>query len=98
MYLFRRERSPSKTPFLFSIFAINDFQDYTDASVKILSNISLKKFITGLSYVAVSRIRTLSELLFDETFDYERFNRITKAASKSDTTLAYRKADAERRS
>ena len=61
-------------------------------------NISLKKFITELSYIAVSRVRMFSELLFDETFDYERFNRITKAASKNNTRLTYRKADAERRS
>ena len=61
-------------------------------------NISLKEFIIRLSYVAVSRVRKFNGLLFEESFDYQQFSRATGTAQSRDTTLTYRKADAERRS
>jgi ATP-dependent exoDNAse (exonuclease V) alpha subunit len=36
-------------------------------------NISRKDFSLGLSYVAVSRVKTLDGILFEESFDFERF-------------------------
>lgn len=36
-------------------------------------NISEKGFSPGLSYVVVSRVKKLSGIMFEETFDFERF-------------------------
>jgi ATP-dependent exoDNAse (exonuclease V) alpha subunit len=36
-------------------------------------NISRKDFSLGLSYVAVSRVKTLDGILIEESFDFERF-------------------------
>ena len=48
-----------------------------------------KDFALGLSYVAVSRVRSLDSLLFEESFNYERFQTAegeTAAARLADYT------------
>ena len=40
---------------------------------RIVLNITGKDFALGLSYVAISRVKTFDGLLFDEFFDLERF-------------------------
>ena len=39
---------------------------------KVVVNIGKKEFCAGLTFVAISRVRRLSDLLFQETFDYKR--------------------------
>jgi ATP-dependent exoDNAse (exonuclease V) alpha subunit len=36
-------------------------------------DISEKDFSPGLTYVAISRVKTLAGILFDNVFDFERF-------------------------
>ena len=50
---------------------------------KIVTNIAQKDHVIGLSYVAISRVKTLRGLLFEEPFDFSRFK--TKGASKTET-------------
>lgn len=45
-------------------------------------NISAPDFTTGLSYVAVSRVRSLRGILFEEPFDYERFQIVDTATTR----------------
>jgi ATP-dependent DNA helicase PIF1 len=40
---------------------------------KAILNIAQKDFLPGLSYVAISRAKTLRGILFEEPFHYERF-------------------------
>jgi ATP-dependent DNA helicase PIF1 len=54
-------------------------------------NLASRDFVPGLSYVAVSRVKSLRGILFEEPFDYERF-----LVRPTDTVKA-RKADRERR-
>src|SRR5579871_3031496 len=42
---------------------------------KAVLDISQKEFSPGLSYVAISRVRTFKGLMFTKSFDYERFKR-----------------------
>ncbi len=42
---------------------------------KAVLDISQKEFSPGLSYVAISRVRTFTGLMFTKSFDYERFKR-----------------------
>ncbi|KAH0826840.1 hypothetical protein AYO21_07253 [Fonsecaea monophora] len=51
-----------------------------------------RDFAAGLSYVAVSRVKTLSGILFKESFDYERFQ------VRPSETVKARNADRQRRS
>jgi hypothetical protein len=44
-------------------------------------NISSSDFTPGLTYVAVSRVRTLDGLMFEESFDMECFTRMTETAT-----------------
>ncbi|KAJ5111720.1 hypothetical protein NUU61_001350 [Penicillium alfredii] len=55
-------------------------------------NISAPDFAAGLSYVAVSRVKRLDGILFEEPFDYECFRRTRLSA-----TMKMRMADRERR-
>jgi ATP-dependent exoDNAse (exonuclease V) alpha subunit len=55
-------------------------------------NISSRDFASGLTYVAVSRVKTLDGLLFEEPFDFERFRR-----TQTSLAMRMRKHDAERR-
>jgi len=49
---------------------------------KIVTNVAEKDHVVGLTYVAVSRVKTLKGLLFEEPFDYNRFQ---MAPSKTET-------------
>ena len=40
---------------------------------KAVLNLVKKDFTPGLLYVAVSRVKTLDSLMFEESFDYSRF-------------------------
>ena len=51
-----------------------------------------RDFAVGLSYVAVSRVKTLGGILFKQSFDYERFK------ARPLETVKARNADRERRS
>jgi ATP-dependent exoDNAse (exonuclease V) alpha subunit len=55
-------------------------------------NITDKDFSPGLTYVAVSRVKELSGIMFEESFDYDRF----KPSTRSSIVTA-RDEDAERR-
>ena len=48
-----------------------------------MMNIVEKDHVIGLTYVAVSRVKKLTGLLFEEPFDYSRFRSIR--ASKTET-------------
>jgi ATP-dependent DNA helicase PIF1 len=50
---------------------------------KIVTNIVEKDHVIGLTYVAVSRVKKLTGLLFEEPFDYSRFR--STRASKTET-------------
>jgi ATP-dependent exoDNAse (exonuclease V) alpha subunit len=50
---------------------------------KIVTNIAGKDHVVGLTYVAVSRVKNLRGLLFEEPFDYSRFQ--TKQPSMTET-------------
>jgi ATP-dependent DNA helicase PIF1 len=54
-------------------------------------NIREKDFAPGLSYVAVSRVKTLDGLMFEESFDLARFQ------GKPSKTVEWRLRDIERR-
>jgi hypothetical protein len=54
-------------------------------------NVTDRDFVPGLSYVAVSRVKALNGLLFEEAFNYERFR------GKQSETMQMRIADVERR-
>ncbi|EED14664.1 conserved hypothetical protein [Talaromyces stipitatus ATCC 10500] len=55
-------------------------------------NITDPDFQLGLTYVALSRVKRLSGLLFEESFDYDRFVR-----KKPHPTMVMRKEDGHRR-
>jgi ATP-dependent DNA helicase PIF1 len=59
---------------------------------RVVLNISKPDFAPGLTYVAVSRCKTLQGILFEEPFDYDRFGAQTN--SKTDEA---RQSDRERR-
>jgi hypothetical protein len=44
-------------------------------------NLNRREHCLGLSYVAVSRVKTLGGLLFEESFDFERFTGINSVVS-----------------
>ena len=58
---------------------------------RVLNFTGQKDFAAGLSYVAISRCRTLGGILFEEPFSYSRFQ------SKASTTVVMRNADYVRR-
>lgn len=55
-------------------------------------DISTRDFVTGLSYVAVSRVKKLAGVLFERPFDFERFK-----MSRESQTMKARNDDRERR-
>ena len=59
---------------------------------KAVLSLKSKDFALGLSYVAVSRVRSLDGLLFEESFDYERFQ-----TAEGETAAARRADYAQRR-
>ena len=54
---------------------------------KIITNITEKDYVVSLTYVAISRVKKLTGLLFEELFDYSRF-RSTKASKTKIMRLA----------
>ena len=56
-------------------------------------NINAKEFAAGLRYVAVSRVKTLTGILFEEPFDYQRIQPKTTIPP----LLLTRQADGRRR-
>ena len=44
-------------------------------------NLNQREHCLGLSYVAVSRVKTLSGVLFEVSFDFDRFERVNSAVS-----------------
>jgi len=58
---------------------------------KAVLNIAKKDFSPGLTYVAVSRVKTLQGILFDEPFDFSRF------ISSSTSSTEMRNVDKEYR-
>jgi len=67
---YSREQFP-----LIVAYAITVHKSQSISLDKAVLNISKRDFSPGLAYVAVSRVRTLGGLLFDEPFDFERFTR-----------------------
>jgi ATP-dependent DNA helicase PIF1 len=59
---------------------------------KIVTNIAEKDHVVGLTYVAISRVKKLTALLFEEPFDYSRFR-----SAKASKTETMRLADYARR-
>jgi ATP-dependent DNA helicase PIF1 len=59
--------------------------------VRATLNIKERDFVPGLSYIAVSRVKTLDGLMFEESFDLARFQ------SKLSKTVQWRLRDVERR-
>jgi ATP-dependent exoDNAse (exonuclease V) alpha subunit len=59
---------------------------------KIVTNIAEKDHVVGLTYVAISRVKALKGLLFEEPFDYSRFR-----SGKTSKTEMMRLADYARR-
>lgn len=55
-------------------------------------NISEKDFTSGITYVAISRLKSLDGILFEQPFDYERFQ------DKPSDTMRMRNEDYSRRS
>jgi ATP-dependent DNA helicase PIF1 len=58
---------------------------------KAVLNLTARDFVAGLSYVAVSRVKSLRGILFEEPFDFERFR------VRISDTVKSRLADRERR-
>lgn len=46
---------------------------------KVVLDIGQKEFSTGLTFVALSRVRKLSDLAFDPPFDYERLSNLANS-------------------
>jgi hypothetical protein len=44
-------------------------------------NLNQREHCLGLSYVAVSRVKTLAGLMFKSSFDYDRFTGVNTVAS-----------------
>lgn len=59
---------------------------------RIVCNIATKDHVVGLTYVAVSRVKHLKGIMFEEPFDYSRFR-----AGKESKTETMRLADVARR-
>ena len=56
---------------------------------KVILNLNQKEHCIGLSYIAVSQVKTLDEVLFEGPFDYLRFTSRGSAISK-DWELDYK--------
>lgn len=59
---------------------------------KAVFNITEKEFALGLTYVTLSRVKSLDGILFEEPFDYERFLR-----KKPHPSMVMRHEDAQSR-
>lgn len=60
-------------------------------------DISDAEFSVGLTYVAISRVRTFKGLLFEKAFDHERLVRRPRRNDRGPNVLKMRRLDAERR-
>jgi ATP-dependent DNA helicase PIF1 len=83
----------SRTQFPITIvYAITVYKAQGMTVQRAVLNVTDRDFAPGFSYVAVSRVKTLNGILFEETFDYERFH------SRISDTMKMRIADVKRRS
>ena len=73
-------------------FAITVHKSQGITADKIVTNIAQRDHVIGLSYVAISRVKTLKGLLFEEPFDFIRFQ-----VNKVSKTETMRLADVARR-
>ena len=89
---YRGAASYSRTQFpVTNAYAITVHKAQGMTVEKAVLNLSSRDFVPGLSYVAVSRVKTLRGILFEESFDYERFQ------VRQNETVRSRNADRERR-
>jgi ATP-dependent DNA helicase PIF1 len=85
-------RKPSQLEFpVTNAYAITVHKAQGITVERAVLNLSSRDFVPGLSYVAVSRVKTLRGILFEESFDYERFR------VRQNETVSSRNADRERR-
>jgi hypothetical protein len=72
---FRGTEACSRTQFaLTTAFAITVHKSQGLTVDRAVLNLTDRDFVVGLSYVAVSRVKTLAGVLFEEPFDFERFH------------------------
>jgi ATP-dependent DNA helicase PIF1 len=72
--LFRGSNECTRTQFPLTVaWAITIHKSQGITVAKAVLNIARGDFVPGLSYVAVSRVRSLDGILFEEPFDYSRF-------------------------
>ena len=90
-----RSNAPySRTQFSLTIaYAITVYKAQGITVDQAVLNVAQPDFALGLSYVAMSRVRTLDGLMFDEPFNYERF----RLRRKEPANAEMRNADAVRR-
>ena len=59
---------------------------------RVVLNIDQKEHCLGLSYIAISRVKTLDGLIFESPFDFSRFNsHNTPIARDRELDITYRK-------
>jgi hypothetical protein len=56
--------------------------------LKVRLNLNCREYCLGLSYVAVSRVKTLDGILFEGPFDFEYFKAVDSVTSR-DPELDY---------
>jgi hypothetical protein len=63
-------------------YAITVYKSQGLTLPKVVLNLNQKEHCLGLSYIAISRVKTLDRVLFEGPFDYERFISRGSAISK----------------
>src|SRR5467141_4108661 len=60
-----------------------------------LISVSRRDFTPGLTYVAISRVKTLDGVLFEEPFDFDRFRRQVESVYRRRTEMTARRTRPE---